>query len=57
MRTGNVIFGLVALAMAAPAFAGVSCTPATPGPIAGAGIGAVAVLGIGYRALRRRIGR
>lgn len=42
------------LTEAAPAFAGVSPTPA---PIAGVGIGAVALLGLGYRALKRRAGR
>jgi hypothetical protein len=46
-------FGLVAT-VASPAFAGV---PATPAPIAGLGIGAIVALGIGYRALKRRIDR
>lgn len=30
---------------------------ATPAPVAGIGIGAVVLIGLGYRALRNRIGR
>jgi hypothetical protein len=45
---------LVALA-SSPAFAG--CLPPTPAPVAGVGIGAVALLGFGYRALKRRSGK
>jgi ABC-type branched-subunit amino acid transport system permease subunit len=37
-----------------PAMAGV---PVTPAPIAGLGIGAFAVVAIGYRALKRRLDR
>ncbi len=44
---------LVAFA-ATPALAG---TPVTPAPIAGLGIGAFAVVAIGYRALKRRLDR
>lgn len=44
---------LVALA-ATPAYAGF---PITPAPIAGIGIGAFAVVAIGYRALKRRLDR
>jgi hypothetical protein len=44
----------VAAAMATPAFAG---TIVTPAPVAGIGLGAVVLVGIGYRALRRRIDR
>jgi len=47
------VFGLLA-AIASPAFAGVVVTPA---PVAGLGLGAVVVIGIGYRALKRRINR
>lgn len=38
---------------ATPAFAGFS---STPGPLAGVGIGALAVVAVGYRALKRRMG-
>lgn len=37
-----------------PAFAGFAPTPA---PVMGAGIGALALLGIGYAAIRQRKGR
>jgi hypothetical protein len=40
------------LAMAAPAYAG----NVVPAPVAGIGIGAVVLIGLGYRALRGRIG-
>ncbi len=42
------------LTEAAPAFAGL---PATPAPIAGVGLGAIALIGLGYRALKRRAQR
>ncbi|MEO7688224.1 MAG: hypothetical protein ABIS51_02985 [Sphingomonas sp.] len=42
------------VAFSSPAFAGVVVTPA---PIAGVGIGAVALIGFGYRALKRRAKR
>ena len=48
-----VAFGAL-VAFASPAFAG---TVVTPAPIAGAGVGAVALIGIGYRALKRRAKR
>jgi hypothetical protein len=48
------IAGVAALT-AAPAFAGGAV--ATPAPLAGVGIGAVALLGLGYRALKKRIER
>jgi hypothetical protein len=54
-RFERVAFGLVLAASAAPAFAGVIIR--TPAPIAGVGIGAVLLMGAGYRALKRRIGR
>ncbi|WP_353204610.1 hypothetical protein [Sphingomonas sp.] len=44
----------ILLTEAGPAFAGL---PTTPAPIAGVGLGAVALLGLGYRALKRRAGR
>jgi hypothetical protein len=40
--------------IATPAFAG---NPVAPAPVAGIGIGAVLLVGLGYRALRRRIDR
>ena len=46
---------LMALVMAEPAFA-VSISPA-PAPVAGLGIGAAALIGAGYRALRKRLDR
>ncbi len=52
-RTEKLVYGLFLLASAAPAFAGRS--EMAPAPIAGVGIGAVALIGIGYRALKRRI--
>jgi len=52
-RIENIAFGLVMLAPAAPAFAGQT----VPAPIAGVGIGAVFLIGVGYRALKSRIGR
>jgi hypothetical protein len=53
-RFEKLAFYLALLASAGPALAG----PATaPAPMAGAGIGAVALLGLGYRLLRSRIGR
>lgn len=41
------------VAMADPVLAGT--TAQTPAPIAGIGIGAVALIGLGYRALKSRI--
>jgi hypothetical protein len=54
MRLHLGTFAVVAGAMATPAFAG---APVTPAPVAGIGIGAVVLVGLGYRALRRRIDR
>ena len=48
-----IAFGAL-VAFASPAFAGSVVTPA---PIAGVGIGAIALIGIGYRALKRRAKR
>jgi hypothetical protein len=48
----------VLLAAHVPAMAGmIMCTPETPVPLAGVGLGAFVVLGAGYRALRNRIDR
>lgn len=44
----------IAAVVAVPASAG---TPPVPGPVAGIGIGAVVLLGFGYRALRNRVGK
>lgn len=43
------------LAAADPVLAGVA--PGTPAPVAGIGIGAVLLIGLGYRALKSRIDR
>ena len=45
------LLGLVMLGTAAPAFAG----RFVPAPVAGVGIGAVLLIGLGYRALKSRI--
>jgi len=50
-RLEKIAFGIVLAALASPAFAG---QPA-PAPIAGVGIGAVVLVGMGYRALKSRI--
>lgn len=50
-RFENVVIGLALVASASPAFAGTN----VPAPIAGVGIGAVALIGLGYRVLKRRI--
>ena len=52
-RIENLVFGVVLLSAAAPALAG----RVAPAPVAGAGIGAVLLIGMGYRALKSRIGR
>jgi len=51
-RLERIVLGFALLATASPALAGISPTPA---PVAGIGIGAVALIGLGYRALKRRI--
>ena len=50
-RFENVVIGFALVACASPAFAGIT----VPAPIAGVGIGAVALIGLGYRVLKRRI--
>lgn len=54
-RVDKISLGIVLLTLASPALAG-AVNP-VPGPIAGVGVGAVALLGLGYRALKRRIHR
>jgi hypothetical protein len=49
-----LVASLAILFAADPAFAGVVPTPA---PVMGAGIGALALLGIGYAVIRHRKGR
>lgn len=48
----KIVLGLVLVSAATPAFAGIVRAPA---PVAGIGIGAVLLLGAGYRALKSRI--
>jgi hypothetical protein len=52
-RTEMIALGVVLTALASPAFAGEP--PAVPAPIAGVGVGAVLLIGMGYRALKNRI--
>ena len=52
-RIEKMVWGLALLSVAAPAFAG----RVVPAPVAGVGIGAVLLVGMGYRALKSRIGR
>lgn len=49
----KIAFAGALLALADPALAGI--VERTPAPIAGIGIGAVALIGLGYRALKSRI--
>lgn len=53
-RSEKIALGIAMAATASPAFAGIQPVPA---PIAGVGIGAVLLVGLGYRALKARIGR
>ena len=53
-RIERISFGILLASLATPAFAGLAAVPA---PIAGVGVGAVLLLGLGYRALKGRIGR
>jgi hypothetical protein len=54
-RIEKISFAVLLVGLAGPAFA--SAPVPVPGPIAGVGIGAVVLLGFGYRALKRRAGR
>jgi len=51
-RIERIALAVALAAAATPAFAAISVP--TPAPIAGVGIAAVALIGMGYRALRRR---
>lgn len=53
--TEKIGLSLALLVTASPAFAGDVAT--VPAPIAGIGIGAVMLIGVGYRALKSRIDR
>jgi hypothetical protein len=55
-RIEKIVFGVALLGAASPAFA-VSVDQIAPAPVAGVGIGAVLLIGAGYRALKSRIGR
>lgn len=52
-RIEKIGLSLVLLTASGPAFAG--AVGQVPAPIAGVGIGAVVLAGLGYRALKRRI--
>jgi opacity protein-like surface antigen len=52
----KIVLGVAILAAASPALA-VSVDQPVPAPVAGAGIGAILLIGAGYRALKSRIGR
>jgi len=54
-RIEKITLGLALLSSASPVFAG-DVRP-VPAPIAGIGIGAVLLMGLGYRALKSRIKR
>ena len=53
-RIEKAVLGMALLSAASPAFAGAQVVPA---PVAGVGIGAVLLIGVGYRVLKGRIGR
>jgi hypothetical protein len=50
-RLESIVLGVVLVGTASPAFAGTQ----TPAPVAGIGIGAVLLIGAGYRAVKGRI--
>ena len=54
-RIEKVALGLTLASLATPAFAGI--VQQVPAPAAGIGVGAVLLIGLGYRALKKRIGR
>jgi hypothetical protein len=54
-RLEKMAFAAAMLLMADPALAGLSVV--TPAPIAGIGLGAVVLIGLGYRALKSRNSR
>jgi hypothetical protein len=49
----KIVFGMAMLSAASPALAG----RVVPAPVAGVGIGAVFLIGLGYRTLKSRINR
>lgn len=53
--TEKLALAVVLLAAADPVLAGPLVE--TPAPVAGLGVGAIALIGFGYRALKRRINR
>jgi hypothetical protein len=54
-RFEQIAFAVGLLVLADPALAG--NVVQTPAPIAGVGLGAIALVGLGYRALKSRINR
>ena len=54
-RIEKIAACVVLASIASPAFATV--TYQTPAPVAGIGVGAVLLIGMGYRAIKGRIGR
>jgi hypothetical protein len=55
-RIEKIFVAAALLAAADPVLAG-AAVPGTPAPVVGVGIGAIALIGLGYRALKRRIHR
>ena len=51
-RFETIMFATVLAGLASPVLAG---QPGVPAPIAGVGVGAVILVGIGYRAIKSRI--
>jgi len=54
-RIEQVSLGAILVSVASPAFAGAAVP--TPAPVIGVGLGAIVLVGIGYRALKSRIDR
>ena len=54
-RIEKLSWAMVLIAMSDPAFAVPAA--ATPAPVVGIGAGALAVIGMGYRALKRHLNR
>jgi hypothetical protein len=55
-RIEKLVFGAALVASASPAFAQYQAYGA-PAPVVGVGMGAVLLVGIGYRAIKGRIGK
>jgi hypothetical protein len=51
-RIETISFGIALAVMASPVFAG-PANPA-PAPVAGVGVGAALLIGLGYRAIKKR---